>query len=105
MWACRMKTLQTKLVTQNERQSLISLSARAPNGPHCPSKGLDMSRLKLSKWFVVRPAARTVQTFLDSWTTAVSVGWVFGIATFLSVGLFPCIHYVVNVKEPRAPAV
>ena len=33
----------------------------------------------------------TVPFFIDSWIAAVGVGWVFGIAAFLSIGVFPCI--------------
>ena len=33
----------------------------------------------------------TVPFFIDPWIAAVGVGWVFGIAAFLSIGLFPCI--------------
>lgn len=33
----------------------------------------------------------TVPFFIDAWIAAVGVGWVFGIAAFLSIGLFPCI--------------
>ncbi len=33
----------------------------------------------------------TVPFFIDPWIAAVGVGWVFGIAAFLSVGLFSCI--------------
>lgn len=33
----------------------------------------------------------TVPFFVDPWIAAVGVGWVFGIAAFLSIGLFPCV--------------
>lgn len=33
----------------------------------------------------------SVPFFIDPWIAAVGVGWVFGIAAFLSIGLFPCI--------------
>ena len=33
----------------------------------------------------------TVPFFIDPWIAAVGVGWVFGTAAFLSIGLFSCI--------------
>ena len=33
----------------------------------------------------------TVPFFVDSWIAAVGVGWLFGIAAFLSIALFSCI--------------
>lgn len=47
--------------------------------------------------------ALIVSFFIDSWIVVVGVGWVFDIAAFLFIGLFP---YIISLmwKGPRSPA-